>query len=239
MNTEKQKCDKYNDLNTDKYSFIPFIIESGGAVGESALSLCAKLRKIMEDKCCSGRNSIGLSVNPSRGLRDITYITHDPLLVSLSVLLQIHNGQMIMEQQPPSDALIDNEIERCQTATRKYKDWAIRKLDDITTYQPSALQRVLSIRLNHTENSLECEYLTRESEMPALPTTPQTMEVDTCFQHSRYGYSRNSNGDPRLSNGSALLQPDACLGHAQSGRTCLRLPTGECPGNANGNRKEH
>ena len=80
--TERWKCDKYKDIDTDEYSFLPFIIENGGAFGSLALGFCADLRKIMQEKCCSARNNIGVSKSPDKGTRDTNYTTVDPLLVS-------------------------------------------------------------------------------------------------------------------------------------------------------------
>ena len=72
----------------DKYFFLPFTIENGVAVRKSGLVFCAKLCKIMEDKCCSGcsgRSNIGLDDNPNRDPRGtIVSNTQDPLLFLLS-----------------------------------------------------------------------------------------------------------------------------------------------------------
>ena len=75
MNTERMKREKYKDLDWNKYSFTPFIIETGGAMGKSALSLCTKLRKIMETKCCSGRENIGYVSSSQSEAGDPIHIT--------------------------------------------------------------------------------------------------------------------------------------------------------------------
>ena len=95
--------------------------------------------------------------------------------MSLNVLLQVPNGQMNIERQPPADALIDSEIERCQKATRKYKDWARRALNVITTSQPDALQRVFPTQPSYTDMSWECEKPIPQGMRIYTETAPPTM----------------------------------------------------------------
>ena len=92
-------------------------IETCGAFGKHALQLCAKLRKIWLTKCCGGNDSPNVSQ-----LKASTYAYEsvDPLLVSISTLLQSHNAQMILERSPLSPKLLDSEIARSQAKKPKH-----------------------------------------------------------------------------------------------------------------------
>ena len=95
--TERIKRTKYKDIDSSKYTYLPFILETCGAFGEPALQFCKKLRKIWMTKCCSGNDSRNFSLlrHPHQ-----QHQSTDPQLVSISVLLQNHNGQMILERAP-------------------------------------------------------------------------------------------------------------------------------------------
>ena len=89
-------------------------------------------------KCCSGNDSANISsliqLHPH-------HQSIDPLLVSISVLLQAHNGQMILERAPSSPQLLDSEIARSQARTSTHKEWASEKLKDLDREYPATLQR--------------------------------------------------------------------------------------------------
>ena len=84
-NTEKRKRLHYKDVDSKKYIYLPFILETSGAFGQPALQLCSKLRKIWMTKCCSGNDSPNFSQWLAASL---PYESVDPLLVSICTLLQ-------------------------------------------------------------------------------------------------------------------------------------------------------
>ena len=135
-NTERRKRLYYKDIDRTKYIYYPFILETCGAFGQPALKLCSKLRKIWLTKCCNGNDSPNFSQN----LESPTTIgSTDPLLVSLSTLLQSHNGQMILERSPLSPKLLNSAIDRSLARTKSHKKWANEKLRELQ--QPATLQR--------------------------------------------------------------------------------------------------
>ena len=133
---ERRKRNKYKDLDSSKYTYHPFALETGGAFGKPALQLCAKLRKIWMTKCCAGGDSPNHSRNPSK------HNTIDPLLVSISILLQSHNGQMILERSPPSPDLLDSQIALCQARSKTQKQWAAERLQALEEDGPATLHRL-------------------------------------------------------------------------------------------------
>ena len=149
-----QKRAKYSDLDFNTYSFLPFVLESGGAIGEPALRFCARLREITKSKCISGRSNIGLETQWSRDLPNRNWVTTDPLLVSLSVLLQTHNGLMITERQPNSQILLDSKIDQCRAATLIYRGWASKKLEELNSADPTALERVYPRRPDNPQSGM-------------------------------------------------------------------------------------
>ena len=60
---EARKREKYRDLDTAKYTFIPFVIETTGAFGPPALHLCERPREIKDMKCCKGADSPNMQTN--------------------------------------------------------------------------------------------------------------------------------------------------------------------------------
>ena len=117
---ERRKREKYWDLDKDKYIFQPFIVESTGALGPSAESLCTAIRKIRERKSCTNH----ARPNPQENNRTLV----DPLQASISVTLQRHNAQMIIERQPPPSSLLAPGIAKCHEATTRLKRWAMSKI---------------------------------------------------------------------------------------------------------------
>ena len=123
---ETKKRAKYWDLDKEKYEFHPFIVESTGALGPSALNLCASIRKIKEMKSCRARDNsdasdIGESESDNRTMVD-------PLSASISVTVQRHNAQMIIERQPPPAKLLAAGIEKSHQTAVRVKEWAKKKL---------------------------------------------------------------------------------------------------------------
>ena len=136
--TEKTKRNKYWDLDSSQYTYLPFILETSGAFGKPALQLCSELRKIWLTKCCSGNDSANFNrwSVPSPQHENV-----DPLLVSISVLLQTHNGQMILERSPLSPKLLDSEIARSEARTKTQRKWAVEELQMLSDPSPSTLRR--------------------------------------------------------------------------------------------------
>ena len=105
---EARKREKYRDLDTAKYTFIPFVIETTGAFGPAALHLCKRLREIKDMKCCKGADS------PNMQTGDTLPTRHGPLQNSVSITVQRHNARMILERQPKSTRLIKLGIQTMQ-----------------------------------------------------------------------------------------------------------------------------
>ena len=95
-------------------------------MGPSALNLCATIRKITTMKSCRARE------NPeaidAREDESDNRTTVDPLPASISVIVQRHNAQMIIERQPPPAKLLAAGIEKCHQAAVRVKEWAEKKL---------------------------------------------------------------------------------------------------------------
>ena len=99
---EKIKERAYSDLDFTKYEFLPFIIESTGALGKAAHGFCKELKNRRESLNCSQEN------DEAKG-----YTVADPLLVALSVELQRANSRMLLERTPWSGNLIESNIAKC------------------------------------------------------------------------------------------------------------------------------
>ena len=117
--TERIKRTKYKDIDSSKYTYLPIVLETYGAFGKPALQLCKKLRQIWMTKCCSGNERPNFSSlrRPHQQHKSI-----DPLLVSISVMLQTNNGegQMILERAPLTSKLLDSEISRSQARSNTH-----------------------------------------------------------------------------------------------------------------------
>ena len=95
-------------------------LESTGALVPSGESLCTAIRKIRERKSCS------IHARPNPQENNSTLV--DPLQISISVTLQRHNAQMIIERQPPPSSLLASGIAKCHEATTRLKRWAMSKI---------------------------------------------------------------------------------------------------------------
>ena len=122
---ETRKRAKYWDLDKDKYEFHPFILESTGAFGPSALNLCATIKNITAMKSCKVHPKP--EANDAGEIESDNRTTADPLLASISVIVQRHNAQMIIERQPPPAKLLAAGIEKSQQAAARVKKWAKKK----------------------------------------------------------------------------------------------------------------
>ena len=89
---ERRKRAKYWDLHKYKYEFHPFIMESTGALGSAAKILCIAVRKIRQMKSCENH------ARPNSEENNRTLV--DPQQVSISITLQRHNPQKLIERQP-------------------------------------------------------------------------------------------------------------------------------------------
>ena len=119
-------------------------------------------------KCCSGNYS------PNFKLLHRPYQQHqtiDPLLVSISVLLQTHNGQMILERAPLSPKLLDSEIVRSQARSNTHKEWATERLQDLDRGDPATLRRFsFSVKKAPTSTStLELGKVWTKEDKPTQP----------------------------------------------------------------------
>ena len=141
--TERVKRGKYKDIDSSEYSYLPFILETCGAFGDPALQLCRKLRKLWLTKCCSGNDSPNFRplhrTNPQ-------HENIDPLLVSISVLLQKQNGQMILERAPLSPKLLETEIARSHARTDTHRKWATEELNTLDRESPATLRRFYALK---------------------------------------------------------------------------------------------
>ena len=167
--TEKTKRDKYKDIDHSTYIYLPFILETSGAFGEPALQLCSKLRKIWLTKCCSGNDSPNFKPWQRSSPQ---HETVDPLLVSISVLLQTHNGQMILERTPLSPKLLDSEIARSQARTKTQQKWAVEKLQTLNNESPATLRRFSAWTKEGTGPTHKGKTGTVEMSNGAPPQTP-------------------------------------------------------------------
>ena len=80
------------------------------------------IRKIRERKSCSNHARPNLQEN-NRTLVDPLQAS-----ASISVTLQRHNAQMIIERQPPLSSLLVSGIAKCHEATTRLKRWAMSKI---------------------------------------------------------------------------------------------------------------
>ena len=176
-NTEKRKKLHYKDLDRTKYIYCPFILETGGAFGQPALKLCSKLRKIWMTKCCNGNHS----PNFSKGLASSpTWESTDPVLVSISTMLQSHNGQMILERSPRSSKLLNSVIDHSLARDRSQKIWATKKLRNLQ--QPVVLQRIFGTKTTAPDPTVAEKEQSADSGYtyyPLLPITRTTQNLGT------------------------------------------------------------
>ena len=104
-------------------------MESTGALGPSAVNLCATIKKITAMKSCRARANPEASDAGNAGDYENDNRTRtDPLPASISVIVQRHNAQMIIERLPPPAKLLSAGIEKCHQAAVRVKEWARQKL---------------------------------------------------------------------------------------------------------------
>ena len=77
-------------------------------------------------KSCKARDNPGAS-NANESESDNRTMV-DPLSASISVTVQRHNAQMIIERQPPPAKLLAAGIEKSHQAAERVKEWAKKKL---------------------------------------------------------------------------------------------------------------
>ena len=197
-NTERRKRLHYKDIDKTKYIYYPFILETCGAFGKPALKLCSKLRKIWMTKCCNGNDSPNFSQNLES---PTTSGSTDPLLISLSTLLQSHNGQMILERSPLSPKLLYSAIDRSLAQTRSHKKWANEKLHELQ--QPATLQRfslcetkVSALTHPKVKQTTNLSY----TGWPRYPTKNPTQEVGTLCDSISTPHETANTQKPELGN---------------------------------------
>ena len=190
---EKTKKDTYWDIDSTEYTYWPFILETCGAFGKPALQLCSKLRKMWVSKCCNGNDSH----NQSELLLQPAYRHEntDPLLVSLSTLLQTHNAQMILELAPQNSALLDSEITRSQARSKSQKAWALERLKYLEDDAPTTIRRLTSITRSR-QSTAKSE--TNNINSTSHPTAGETNDVNHRWLIGHIGCTACSlHGSPR------------------------------------------
>ena len=87
---EKRKWDRYPDIDSSSYVFMPFILETHGGASRVAINFCKELDQRRLSKTCisSGENSSKVE-----------------LLEGLNIEVQKFNSTAILERTPPSDTL--------------------------------------------------------------------------------------------------------------------------------------
>ena len=157
-------------------------------------------------KCCSGNDSrnFSLSRHPYK-----QHQSTDPLLVSISVLLQNHNGQMILERAPLSPKLLDSEIARSQARSNTHKEWATERLLDLKRGDTATPQRFsLSVKEAPAPTSTQGQgnvktiddQSTRPNGRPTLPANSHP-STNSTFPHplsEPIAYSKETNASPTL-----------------------------------------
>ena len=88
---ESLKRAKYKDLDMTKYIFVPFIVETSGAMGDSARDLCAQIQEIRESRTPSW--IAGKKNDPSSLQR------------SLNIELQRQNSSMLVDREVNNEEL--------------------------------------------------------------------------------------------------------------------------------------
>ena len=100
----------------------------------------------------------------------------DPLVVSLSTLLQTHNAQMILERAPQNSALLDSEITQSQARSKSQKNWALERLKFLEDDVPITIGRLTSItRSRQSTQKSETNNINSISH----PTASETNDVTT------------------------------------------------------------
>ena len=184
---ETKKRDKYWDLDKDKYEFHPFILESTGAFGPSALNLCATIKNITSMKSCKARANHEAN-NASESASD-NRTTVDPLPASISVIVQRHNAQMIIERQPPPAKLLAAGIEKSQQAAARVKEWAEKKLRSVPSGSGSGpvsrMEWECPTSMNPARSTAQNQptHKTTQTNTPTTPNQPTTTQAQTRHCH--------------------------------------------------------
>ena len=88
----------YNDLNQNKYQFLPFIIETTGGLNKAAYDFCEDIKSRLE------------SLNCKSGI-DCPYANdRNPSQLAINVEPQRANSRMILERTPLLENLIESDF---------------------------------------------------------------------------------------------------------------------------------
>ena len=98
---EDRKRAKYEDLDTSKYDFLPFVLETSGGFGEEALEFVRKLQRTKNAKQCY----VTEEANP---------LNNNKLLISISLEIERSNSRSILERLPQSEKLFVEKFAKCQ-----------------------------------------------------------------------------------------------------------------------------
>ena len=103
----KKKERVYQDLNLNKYEFLPFVIDTTGGFSKAAYDFCAEIKSRRE------------STNYQKNF-DIPYANdRNPLQSAINVELQKANSRMILERTAILEQLIESEFRKCELAISK------------------------------------------------------------------------------------------------------------------------
>ena len=116
---ENIKRNAYSDIDSSRYEFIPFIIESCGGIGQAAFGLCKEIESRREAKAYwDSKDDSGKDAKKFP----------DPLLTAINLEVQRFNSRMILERQPPPINLIDSAFVKCEAEVAKKKIEAARSI---------------------------------------------------------------------------------------------------------------
>ena len=102
-------------MDDKKFTFVPFVMETSGALGKAAKKFIRKLREKTNERLCSR------IAQPQR-----TEV--DPLARMISLELQRSNGAMIIERETVTESLMIKEMARVEMFAEKKRTEAIERL---------------------------------------------------------------------------------------------------------------
>ena len=122
---ENIKRSTYSDIDSSRYEYVPFVLESCGGVGQATLKLCKDLQERREAKEYWENKNIGA------GIRDVTRFPN-PLLTAINIEVQRFNSKMILERQPHQIDLIEPAFMKCKAEVARKKIEASKSLQRIS-----------------------------------------------------------------------------------------------------------
>ena len=152
---EKRKWDRYPDIDSSRYVFMPFILETHGGASRVAINFCKELDQRRLNKTClsSGENSSKVE-----------------LMEGLNIEVQKFNSTAILERTPPSDTLTIATDIRHELAMKKEKEEALKRIRD-GTLRP---MRIFSFDANSDNEG--CRKPKSAQKLHTLPVLPKDDE---------------------------------------------------------------